>query len=59
MGLDMKVMVKKYHVGYSECNYNIESDDERSTESHLFYYGSTPISRYSHKQDIVALSDRF
>lgn len=43
-------------VGYSDSSHNIDPDDGRSTTGHIFYFGSSPITSCSQKQDTVALS---
>lgn len=43
-------------VGYSDSSHNVDPDDGRSTTGHVFYYGSSPITWCSQKQDTVALS---
>ncbi|XP_023743997.1 secreted RxLR effector protein 161-like [Lactuca sativa] len=43
-------------IGYCDTSHNVEPDDGRSTTGHIFYYGSSPITWCSQKQDIVALS---
>ncbi|KAK1431599.1 hypothetical protein QVD17_08069 [Tagetes erecta] len=43
-------------VGYSDSSHNVDPDDGRSTTGHIFYFGSSPITWCSQKQDTVALS---
>lgn len=43
-------------VGYSDSSHNIDQDDGRSTTRHMFYFGNSPITWCSQKQDTVALS---
>ncbi|KAJ9559933.1 hypothetical protein OSB04_005093 [Centaurea solstitialis] len=43
-------------IGYSDSSHNVDPDDGKSTTGHIFYYGSSPITWCSQKQDTVALS---
>ena len=43
-------------IGYSDSSHNIDIDDGKSTSGHIFYYGESPITWSSTKQEIVALS---
>ncbi|KAL1198911.1 Retrovirus-related Pol polyprotein from transposon TNT 1-94 [Cardamine amara subsp. amara] len=43
-------------IGYSDSSHNIDQDDGRSTTGHIFYFGSSPITWCSQKQNTVALS---
>ncbi|XP_042752259.1 secreted RxLR effector protein 161-like [Lactuca sativa] len=43
-------------IGYSDSSHNVDPDDGKSTTGHIFYYGSSPISWCSQKQDTVVLS---
>lgn len=43
-------------VGYSDISHNVDPDDGKSTTGHIFYFGNSPITWCSQKQDIVALS---
>ena len=43
-------------IGYSDSSHNVDLYDGRSTTGHIFYYGSSPITWCSQKQDTVALS---
>ena len=43
-------------IGYSDSSHNVDPDDGRSTTGHIFYFGSSPITWCSQKQDTVALS---
>ena len=43
-------------VGYSDSSHNVDPDDGRSTTGHIFYFGQSPITWCSQKQDTVALS---
>lgn len=47
---------QKTLVGYSDSSYNTILDDGKSTIENIFYYGSSPITWCSQKQDIVSLS---
>lgn len=42
--------------GYSDSSHLIDVDDGRSTTGLVFYYGKSPITWSSHKQETVALS---
>lgn len=43
-------------IGYSDSSYNVDPDDGKSTTGHIFYLNGNPITWYSQKQEIVALS---
>ncbi|XP_024014585.1 uncharacterized protein LOC112088509 [Eutrema salsugineum] len=43
-------------IGYSDSSHNVDPDGGRSTTGHVFYFGDTPISWCSQKQDRVPLS---
>ena len=43
-------------VGFSDSSHNVDVDDGRSTTGHVFYLDESPITWYSQKQEIVALS---
>lgn len=43
-------------VGYSDSSHNVDLDDGRSTTGHVFYFGNSPITWCSQKQNTVALS---
>nr|GEW07361.1 uncharacterized mitochondrial protein AtMg00810-like [Tanacetum cinerariifolium] len=43
-------------VRYSDSSHNLDIDDGQSTTRHVFYLGTSPITRCSQKQTIVALS---
>lgn len=43
-------------IGYSDSSHNTDTDDGKSTTGHIFYFGETPISWCSQKQNTVALS---
>jgi len=43
-------------VGFSDASYNVDADDGKSTTGHMFYFGKSPITWCSQKQEIVALS---
>ncbi|XP_019094578.1 PREDICTED: uncharacterized protein LOC109129969 [Camelina sativa] len=43
-------------VGFSDSSHNIDPDDGRSTTGHMFYFGSSPITWCSQKQNTIALS---
>lgn len=43
-------------IGYSDSSHNVDPDDGRSTTGHIFYFGTSPITWCSQKQDTVALS---
>lgn len=43
-------------LGYSDSSHNVDPDDGRSTTGHIFYFGNSPITWCSQKQDTVALS---
>ena len=43
-------------IGYSDSSYNVDPDDGRSTTGHIFYFGRSPITWCSTKQETVALS---
>ncbi|CAA7021062.1 unnamed protein product [Microthlaspi erraticum] len=42
--------------GFSDSSHNIDQDDGRSTTGHMFYFGTSPITWCSQKQDMVSLS---
>ena len=42
--------------GYSDSSHNVDEDDGKSTTGHVFYFGKSPITWCSTKQEIVALS---
>lgn len=42
--------------GYSDGSHNVDIDDGKSTTGHVFYYGDSPVTWCSTKQEIVALS---
>lgn len=43
-------------VGYSDSSHNVDEDDGRSTNGHIFYYSGSPIRCCSTKQETVVLS---
>ncbi|XP_019098403.1 PREDICTED: uncharacterized protein LOC109131685 [Camelina sativa] len=43
-------------IGYSDSSHNADPIDSRSTYGHIFYFGDSPISWCSRKQDVVAMS---
>ncbi|KAG7582890.1 Reverse transcriptase RNA-dependent DNA polymerase [Arabidopsis suecica] len=43
-------------IGFSDSSHNIDPDDGKSTMGHVFYFGKSPITWCSHKQDVVAMS---
>lgn len=43
-------------IGYSDSSHNVDQDDGKSTTGHVFYFGSSPITWCSQKQNTVALS---
>ncbi|KAG7557004.1 Zinc finger CCHC-type [Arabidopsis suecica] len=43
-------------IGYSDSSHNIDPDDGKSTMGHVFYFGKSPITWCSQKQDVVAMS---
>ncbi|GJW30172.1 uncharacterized mitochondrial protein-like protein [Tanacetum coccineum] len=43
-------------VGYSDISHNVDIDDGRSTNGHVFYLGTSPIIWCSKKQTTMALS---
>ena len=55
-GIKYERMGQNQLIGYSDSSHNVDPDDGRSTTGHIFYYGSSPITWCSQKQDTVALS---
>jgi len=55
-GIKYEKMGQNRIIGYSDSSHNVDLDDGRSTTGHIFYYGSSPITWCSQKQDTVALS---
>ncbi|KAI3506207.1 hypothetical protein L1887_28563 [Cichorium endivia] len=55
-GIKYERMGQNRLIGYSDSSHNIDPDDGKSTTGHIFYYGSSPITWCSQKQDTVALS---
>ena len=55
-GLKYKREGTKKLTGYSDSSHNIDQDDGRSTTGHMFYFGTSPITWCSQKQNTVALS---
>lgn len=55
-GLKYKRTGNREIVGYSDSSHNTDRDDGRSTTGHVFYFGDTPITWCSQKQNTVALS---
>lgn len=43
-------------LGFSDSSHNVDNDDGKSTTGHIFYFGESPITWSSTKQEIVALS---
>ena len=43
-------------IGYSDCSYNVDPDDGKSTTGHIFYLGGNLITWCSKKKETVALS---
>ena len=43
-------------IGYRDSSHNVDPDDGKSTTGHVFYFGNSPITWCSQKQDTVALS---
>jgi hypothetical protein len=43
-------------VGFSDSSHGVNGDDGKSTTGHVFYYGNSPITWCSRKQNTVALS---
>lgn len=55
-GLMFKKGGKQRLVGYSDSSHNTDEDDGKSTSGHIFFYGDTPVTWCSQKQQTVALS---
>lgn len=55
-GLKYRREGTKKLTGYSDSSHNIDQDDGRSTTGHMFYFGTSPITWCSQKQNTVALS---
>ncbi|KAJ9535118.1 hypothetical protein OSB04_un001804 [Centaurea solstitialis] len=55
-GIKYERMGQNQLIGYSDSSHNVDPDDGKSTTGHIFYYGSSPITWCSQKQDTVALS---
>ncbi|KAL1201566.1 Retrovirus-related Pol polyprotein from transposon TNT 1-94 [Cardamine amara subsp. amara] len=55
-GLKFKRGGSKKIEGFSDSSHNIDPDDGRSTTGHIFYFGESPITWCSQKQNTVALS---
>ena len=43
-------------LGYSDSSCNVDIDDGKGTTGHIFYFGESPITWSSTKQELVALS---
>ena len=43
-------------VGFNDSSHNTDPDDGKSTSGHMFFFGDTPITWCSQKQQTVALS---
>lgn len=43
-------------MGYSDSSHNVDINDGKSTSGHIFYWGESPVTWSSTKQEIVALS---
>ncbi|KAL1189087.1 Retrovirus-related Pol polyprotein from transposon RE2 [Cardamine amara subsp. amara] len=56
LGLSYKRSKISKLIGYSDSSHNIDPDDGRSTSGHIFYFGESPITWCSKKQDVVTLS---
>ena len=54
-GIKYERMGQNRIIGYSDSSHNVDPDDRKSTTGHIFYYGSSPITWFSQKQDTVAL----
>ena len=54
--LHFKRASKKELMGFSDSSHNVDDDDGKSTTGHIFYFGDSPITWCSQKQEIVALS---
>ena len=43
-------------LGYNDSSCNVDLDDGKGTTGHIFYFGESPITWSSTKQELVALS---
>ena len=55
-GLVFKKRGTQKLVGFSDSSHNTDPDDGKSTTGHMFFFGGTPITWCSQKQQTVALS---